>query len=35
MTRTPENIPASIRQRLLQESRKLEIDFNLMGRALV
>ncbi|TLU88408.1 MAG: nucleotidyl transferase AbiEii/AbiGii toxin family protein [Chlorobium sp.] len=30
MTRTPENIPASIRQRLLQESRKLEIDFNLM-----
>jgi predicted nucleotidyltransferase component of viral defense system len=30
MTRTPENIPASIRQRLLQESRKLEIDFNLI-----
>ena len=30
MTGTPKNIPASIRQRLLQESRKQGIDFNLI-----
>jgi len=30
MTGTPKNIPASIRQRLLQESRKQGIDFNLL-----